>query len=119
MDLFVLPSYREGIPRAAMEAAASGLPIVATDVRGCRQVVRDGDNGLLVPARDSNALAEAVTLLAGGAARRHAMGAESRKLAEERFDERRVVATVLATYERLESERARQVERNQARRAGS
>jgi len=119
MDLFVLPSYREGIPRAAMEAAASGLPIVATDVRGCRQVVRDGDNGLLVPARDASALADALTRLVGDAERRRAMGIRSRKLAEERFDERRIVATVLATYERLEAERARQVSRNQARRAAS
>jgi glycosyltransferase involved in cell wall biosynthesis len=119
MDVFVLPSYREGIPRAAMEAAASGLPIVATDVRGCRQVVRHGDNGLLVPARDANALAQALTELAADPKRRHAMGVRSRKLAEDRFDERRVVGTVLATYERLEGERAGQVARNQARRAAS
>ena len=52
-DLFVLASHREGQPRAAMEAAASGLPIVATDVRGCRQVVDDGTTGLLVPVGDA------------------------------------------------------------------
>ena len=49
MDLFVLASYREGFPRSAMEAAAMGLPIVATDIRGCRQVVDHGRTGLLVP----------------------------------------------------------------------
>src|ERR1700679_500311 len=47
-DLFVLPSHREGFPRSAMEAAATGLPIVATDIRGCRQAVTDGRTGLLV-----------------------------------------------------------------------
>src|SRR6478736_3117230 len=60
MDLFVLASYREGFPRAAMEAAATGLPIVATDIRGCRQVVDHGVNGLLVPVRDSTALGAAI-----------------------------------------------------------
>ena len=55
-DVFVLASHREGQPRAAMEAAASGLPIIATDVRGCRQVVEDGTTGLLVPVDDVGAL---------------------------------------------------------------
>ena len=55
-DVFVLATHREGQPRAAMEAAASGLPIVATDVRGCRQVVDDGTTGLLVPVADAAAL---------------------------------------------------------------
>ena len=59
-DLFVLASHREGQPRAAMEAAASGLPIVATDVRGCRQVVDDGTTGLLVPVADVGALRAAI-----------------------------------------------------------
>ena len=59
MDIFCLPSHREGFPRAAMEAAASGLPVVATDIRGCRQVVEHGVTGALVPARDVTALADA------------------------------------------------------------
>ncbi|MEA2057639.1 MAG: glycosyltransferase family 4 protein, partial [Actinomycetota bacterium] len=57
MDIFVLPSHREGFPRAAMEAAATGIPVVATDIRGCREVVDPGVNGLLVPVRDADALA--------------------------------------------------------------
>ena len=52
MDVFVLPSWREGLPRSAIEAAASGLPLVLTDIRGCREVVRDGVEGFLVPVRD-------------------------------------------------------------------
>ena len=59
-DVFVLASHREGQPRAAMEAAASGLPVVATDIRGCRQVVDDGATGLLVPVRDAGGLRDAL-----------------------------------------------------------
>jgi glycosyltransferase involved in cell wall biosynthesis len=98
MDLFVLPSYREGFPRAAMEAAASGLPIVATDVRGCRQVVDDEVTGLLVPVRDAEALVEAITILGNDAALRSTMGKAAVERAHEQFDERRVVEMVLATY---------------------
>ena len=61
MDVFALPSWREGMPRSAIEAAASGLPLVLTDIRGCREVVRDGVEGLLVPVRDPEALADALT----------------------------------------------------------
>ncbi len=74
MDLFVLASHREGFPRAAMEAAASGLPVVATDIRGCRQVVDDGRTGLLVPPRDPDALAAAIARIADDAPGRAAMG---------------------------------------------
>ena len=74
-DLFVLATHREGQPRAAMEAAASGLPIVATDVRGCRQVVDDGTTGLLVPVADAAALRTAISALAASPERRRAMGA--------------------------------------------
>ena len=55
MDLFVLPSHREGIPRACMEAAAMGLPVIATDIRGCREVVLDGQTGTLVPVKNAAA----------------------------------------------------------------
>jgi glycosyltransferase involved in cell wall biosynthesis len=98
MDLFVLPSHREGFPRAAMEAAATGLPIVATDVRGCRQVVADGETGLLVPVRDPAALASAIAALADDPERRARMGAAAARRARDEFDERRVVDIVLSTY---------------------
>ncbi len=101
MDLFVLASHREGFPRAAMEAAASGIPLVVTDVRGCRQVVDDGANGLLVPVRDPVALAAAIRRLGDDGALRSRMGAESRRIAEARFDERRVVAFVMDTYREI------------------
>ena len=60
MDIFVLPSYREGIPRACMEAASMMRPVVASDIRGCREVVLHGDTGLLVPPRDVPRLVEAI-----------------------------------------------------------
>ena len=101
MDLFVLGSYREGVPRAAMEASAMGVPVIATDVRGCRQVVDDGVTGLLVPPRDSTRLADAVDRLVGDPAHRAAMGAAARRKAVVEFDERDVIARTLAVYERL------------------
>ena len=65
MDVFVLASHREGFPRVAMEAAAMSLPVVTTDVRGCRQVVEDQRNGLVVAVRDAGALAQAISTLGG------------------------------------------------------
>ncbi len=94
-DLFVLPSHREGFPRSAMEAAACGLPVVATDIRGCRQVVDDGRTGLLVPVRDAVALADAMADLAADPIRRQAMGHAARVLAEKEFDDRQVIARTL------------------------
>ena len=74
MDMFVLASHREGFPPAAMEAAAMGLPVIATDIRGCRQVVEDGVNGVLVPVRDAHALASAVGRVAADDDLRRRMG---------------------------------------------
>ena len=100
MDLFVLPSHREGFPRAAMEAAASGLATVATDIRGCRQVVADGVTGMLVPVRRVDLLSAAIAELGENEPRRAAMGAAAVRKAESDFDETRVVDIVLETYRR-------------------
>jgi glycosyltransferase involved in cell wall biosynthesis/ribosomal protein S18 acetylase RimI-like enzyme len=101
MDLFVLPSHREGLPQAAMEAAAMGLPIVTTDARGCREVVDDGVNGLLVPVGDSAALAVALRALIDDEDLRRRMGEASRRKAMAEFDEGSAVRAVLATYRRV------------------
>jgi glycosyltransferase involved in cell wall biosynthesis len=106
MDLYLLASYAK-VPRSAMEAAAMGLPIVATDVRGCRQVVVDGETGYLVPVRDAVAIAEAVRALAVDPARRVEMGRAARARARAEFDQERVIAITLATYERLLGTRPR------------
>lgn len=98
MDLFVLPSHREGFPRAAMEAAAMGLPIIATDIRGCRQVVDDGVNGLLVPVLDPVRLGEAIKKVGDDPTSRAKMSEASTRIARERFDEQRVVDIVMDSY---------------------
>jgi glycosyltransferase involved in cell wall biosynthesis len=97
MDVFALASHREGFPRAAMEASAMGLPVVATDVRGCRQVVEDGVTGALVPVRDVSALAAALLPFADADVRART-GAAAALRARTQFDERRVVEVVLDTY---------------------
>ena len=86
----VLPSYGEGMPKTLLKAAACGWPIVATDVPGCRDVVRHGGNGLLVPPWDARALADAIMALADDPDRRAAMGAESRRRAEAEFAAKRI-----------------------------
>ncbi len=101
LDLFVLASHREGFPRAAMEAAASGLAIVATDIRGCRQVVDDGRTGLLVPPRDPDSLAIAIERLVSDPERRAAMGRAAMEKAGREFDQQSIIDLTLATYERL------------------
>ena len=71
----VLPSYREGLPKSLIEAAACGRAVVTTDVPGCRDAIEPGKTGLLVPVRDAGALADAIARLAADPALRHAMGA--------------------------------------------
>jgi glycosyltransferase involved in cell wall biosynthesis len=97
----VLPSYREGLPKALLEAAASGRAIVATDVPGCREVARDGVNALCVPARDARALAAAIDRLARDAALRARFGAAGRDLAVREYAESIVVRETLDLYRRL------------------
>ena len=101
-----LPSYYgEGVPKALLEAAACGRPIVAADVTGCREVVRHGENGLLVPPRDAAALAEALDRLAADPELRRRLGARGRQIAETEFAEDIVVTDTLAVYRDLLGER--------------
>lgn len=97
----VLPSYREGLPRSLVEAAACGRAVVTTDVPGCRDAIEPGVTGLLVPVRDARALADAVVQLAVDGERRKAMGAAGRRLAEREFDIAKVVQTHLDIYAQL------------------
>ena len=101
VQVVVLPSYREGLPKGLIEAAACGLPLVTTDVPGCREVVTDGVDGLLVPVKDANALAAAILRLQGDADLRRRLGAAARVKAEQEFDERIVVGRTLAVYREL------------------
>jgi glycosyltransferase involved in cell wall biosynthesis len=91
-DIFTLPSHREGMPRSIIEAMLSGLPVVATDIRGSREEVVDGKTGSLVPLGDVPALARALQRLVGDADLRQAYGRASRERALALFDERKIVA---------------------------
>jgi glycosyltransferase involved in cell wall biosynthesis len=101
MDVFVLPSQREGFPRAPMEASAMKVPCVVTNIRGCREAVEHGRNGLLVPLGDVHALADAIVELLTDREKARRMGEEGRRMALERFDERLVFEKVKAEYARL------------------
>jgi glycosyltransferase involved in cell wall biosynthesis len=101
MDVFVLPSWREGMPRSAIEAAAMARPMVLTDIRGCREVIRHGVEGYLVPVRHPAELADAIDRLLGDPDERERMGRAARARALERFDERRVAASVVDATEEL------------------
>ena len=97
-DCVVLPSYREGMPRSLLEAGAMGLPVIATDVPGCRQIVKHGYNGLLCEARSSDALLAAMqNMLALSAGQRAKLADNGRRVVVENFSEELVVdATMLA-----------------------
>jgi glycosyltransferase involved in cell wall biosynthesis len=93
-----LPSYREGLPKVLVEAAACARAIVATDAPGCREVVRHEWNGLLVPVRDAAALADALGRLLRDPAERARMGARGRTWVEQEFSEQHVIGQTLAVY---------------------
>jgi glycosyltransferase involved in cell wall biosynthesis len=100
-DVFVLPSYREGMPRSLLEAMASGIPVVASDIRGCREEVDEGVTGLLVPPRDHERLGEAISMLLDSKERSRRMGRAARERVIERFDERKIVAHQVRLIEEL------------------
>jgi glycosyltransferase involved in cell wall biosynthesis len=100
----VLPSYREGLPRALLEGGAMGRPLVATDVPGCRDVVEDGVNGFLCAACDATSLAEAMERLANlSDEQRSSMGAASRRKVQEQFSEALVIRAYLEALAGLRS----------------
>lgn len=97
-NVVVLPSYREGLPKVLIEAAACGRAVVTTDAPGCRDAIEPGVSGLLVPAKDAVALAAAIAELLNDKQRCQAMGAAGRKLAEQAFDVNSVAEQHLAVY---------------------
>jgi len=96
-----LPSYREGIPRILIEAAASGRPIVTTDAPGCRELVRPGENGMIVPSRDIGSLAHALRFLIENPEARVAMGNNNRQVAVQEYSQELVVAQFMGVYRDL------------------
>ncbi len=99
--LAVLPSYREGLPRSLLEAAASGRAIITTDTAGCNAVVEDGVNGILVPVKDTQALADAIETLIVSPELRTKMGLEGRKRVEEYFSDEIVITQTLDVYRQI------------------
>jgi len=100
-DIAVLPSYHEGVPLFLLEAAASGLPIVATDIAGCRMVVQEGENGLLVPVGDAEALATALKRLIENPKLRVRMGDNSRMVAASKFSIDSILEQYLEVYRKF------------------
>lgn len=98
LDVFVLASHREGFSRASMEAAACGVPLVLTDIRGCREIGTDDEHLLLVPPRDAKALTAAIDRLIPDPQRRAAIGQAAQQRAKKHFDQRQIAAASLAAY---------------------
>lgn len=107
VHIAVLPSYREGLPKALLEAASCGRPAVTTDVPGCRELVEDGANGLLVPVREAAPLAEALERLARSPELRRRLGAEARRRVETEFADHIVHDRIIGLYRTLLGERRR------------
>lgn len=101
-DIVVLPTfYGEGIPRVLIEAAACARPVITTNIAGCREIVQDGVNGLLVPAREINALASAIERLLLDYELRLQMGQNGRKIVENNFSEQQVISETMSLYHEL------------------
>lgn len=101
MDVFVLASWREGMPQSVMEAAAMAKPLVVTDIRGSREIVRDGVEGIVVPSRDPESLGAAVKRLVGDPELRASMGAAAQDRCRKLFDLDQDAAQVIRCYRRL------------------
>lgn len=99
-DVFVLPSYREGFPNSLLQAGAMGLPLIATDVCGCNEIVADGVNGLLVPSGDEEALRRAMAVLRDDPEKRGRMGAEAAEQVKRKFGCRMVWEALVRFYGR-------------------
>jgi glycosyltransferase involved in cell wall biosynthesis len=102
-DVVVLPSYREGLPKTLIEAAACGKPLITTDVPGCREVVQDQVDGLLIPVRDAPALARGIARLQDDPILAMRLGQAARSKALERFDERIILSKTLSVYVEISS----------------
>lgn len=86
-DCFVFPSYREGFPNTVMEAGAMGLPSVVTDINGSREIIRDGENGVIVPSKDVDALFGAMLMIVRDKDKRVRMAGNARKMIADRFEQ--------------------------------
>jgi glycosyltransferase involved in cell wall biosynthesis len=100
-DCFVMPSYREGFPNTVMEAGAMGLPSVVTDINGSREIIIHGENGLIVPSKDANALYVAMKQILLDKAAREKMATNARPFIESRFEKSFVQGCLIKYYEEI------------------
>ena len=98
IDIVCLPSWREGFPKVLMEAASLGLPVITTDVPGCRDAVIHNKTGLIVPVKDHIKLAEAISLLLKNSKLREKLGKENRLLAVKNFDLGIIIPKIIKLY---------------------
>ena len=98
IDIVCLPSWREGFPKVLMEAASFGLPVIATDVPGCRDAVKKNKTGILVPLKDDISLANAIKKLFEDVDLRKKMGKENRNMAVNKFDLNKIIPKVIKLY---------------------
>lgn len=102
-DVFLLPSYREGLPRSILEAMASGLPVIATDIRGCREEVIDGETGFLVPVERPDALMLAMRWFIEHPEQLRSFGRRGREVVEEKFDESKILERQVSLFAQISS----------------
>ena len=105
-DVVVLPtSYPEGVPKILLEGAAMAKPIIATDIPGCREIVTDGENGLLIPVKDVKKLAEAMNFMIENPGKRLEMGKTGREKAIQEFSDEIVIKKTIEVYDKIMAER--------------
>jgi glycosyltransferase involved in cell wall biosynthesis len=110
-SVVALPSnYREGVPRTLIEAAAVGRPLVASDIPGCRDIVKDGINGFLVPPKDAVQLAAAIEELLENPGLRRRMGQAGREMVMEKYSDEKILQATLALYPDLEEAKSSKVQ---------
>lgn len=104
MDIFVFPSYREGFPNAVLEACAMGLPVIASNINGCNEIIIDGENGLLIPVKSAQSIKDSIENLVKNPDLRKRMGAKARQIVELKFQRELVWQAIKNEYDNLLSE---------------
>ena len=100
-DCHVLPSYREGFPNTPMEAGAMGLPNIVTDINGSREIIVNGENGLIVPSKDADALYDAMEKMLTDESMRKSMASKARKMIADRFEKNFAQKSQIEFYEEI------------------
>lgn len=100
-DVFVFPSYREGFPNVVLQAGAMDLPCIVTDINGCNEIIIDGENGIIIPPKDRQALLAAMLRFMEHPEERKRMAGNARRMIEERYEQKQLWKELLRTYEEL------------------